>query len=79
MKEYDPKYIKLTLKQGEEFIKKNKEKLEANYFMEYQDYYNKAMMNCRNAYDKNWGERIVLRHLIYNDYYELNDIYKEWL
>ena len=71
--------IYLTMKEGKAFIQKNKDKLEGNGFMDYMDYYNKDMMNCRDVYDKNWGKRIVLRHCVYDDYYELNTLYEDWL
>ena len=79
MKEYKPEYKRLTIKEGEAFIQKNKHRLEGNFFMDVYDYYNKDMMNCRDVYDKNWGKRIVLRHDVFDDYYELNTLYEDWL
>ena len=79
MKEYEPKYKRLTMEEGKAFIQKNKDKLEGNGFMDYMDYYNKDMMNCRDVCDKNWGKRIVLRHCVYDDYCELNTLYEDWL
>ena len=79
MKRYEPTYKKLTEKEAKKFIQKNRDKLEFNFFIDYQDAYNKEMMNCKNVYDRNWGKRIVLRHCIYDDYYELNDLYEDWL
>lgn len=73
------KYKKLTIDQAKEFIVKNKDKLEFNFFMDYEDYYNKALMNCKNVYDKDWSKRIVIRHNVFDDYYELNVLYEEWL
>ena len=75
---YRPNYIKLTIEEGKAFIEKNKNKLESNFFLDYMDYYNKSMMNCKNVYDKNWNQRIVIRKNIYGDYYQLNELYKDW-
>ena len=79
MERYKPKYKTLSKEQGEAFIEKNKDKLECNCFMDYEDYYNKDMMRCRDAYDKNWGKRIVLRWNMYSQSYQLNTLYEKWL
>jgi len=75
---YKPIYKHLTIKEGEAFFEKNKDKLEIDVYMDYTEYYNIKMMNCRDVADKNRGKRIVLRRCCFNDYYELNILYENW-